>query len=1149
MLVDTVRLFGRPELQGDGRRTFLVANQLHRFVAYMAVRSGWVAREEVVFLFWPDRVDAVGRRNLRKLLHRARHLVDGIEAEGDHFRWLVASDLSAWRDALRTQDAAAALALVRGPLLEGLDAGAPGEFMAWLDREREQLWTRLVDAVVGRCELLQRSEPAAAAELSLALLRHDPLDEHAVRCALRSLAVAGRGDAVERVYATYARDLHAELGVEPDSALRELHQRLTDGLGAPSFGDPTASGPLPRSLPAAWGTTSFVGRRAERAELDEHLASALAGEGSVVVVEGEAGVGKTRLVETFLADLPEGVVVFAGRCYERDLSAPLEPIRTALGALGVASAAPEPDHARFAASDPRDRGGVHRALTARLVQSAARCRGAVLFVDDLQWSDAATLEFLAYAAHRIRDEHVLIVVSHRREDRPVLETWKAQLSERRALRHLQLGRFDAGHTRSLVAEVLGWRGADLERFAAYVHGESEGNPFYVLEYLRWLRDTHQLDPGVTRPISAPSEEGLAEGAVPESIRSLIWARYQGFDEGPRAAMDAAAVIGRSFTFDVLQRVVGGTPSAVWSTFEPLIAAGLFVTGADGSYAFSHDKLRQTVYERLGPPARRELHTRVVSALAAAGAGDAERAHHFLRAELWPQAYEHLRVAARSAEADSAWEVAREAYARILEIAPRLDDPDRKRFEALQAIERLLEFMGRRPEWVATIERLTRLANRVGDPRMRAEAALKRMAMRSVQGDGPGAAAAFEEADALFEALGDASSRARAYRDVAYLAWMRGDYHEVVAASFAAMAIDRELGQRRALAATAENVSHAYRWLGQDDEAEHWAEHAAAIYDEFRDLLADYVRLDLLTWTHLRRGDEPAAAQVLERLLPICVQLEDKHLVVEKHMNLGKIYLGTRDYPRALDNFEAAARQGAATGDLRHEGYPRISAGVALEALGAYEDADRCFLSAARLLATSYAMTGMVEDEIGQGDALVLHAGLARRHLGRPDAAGSSLGAAEAIFLRSGDAHRLGLVQMELGALHWAEGDLEQAAASYRGAFDTALRADMAERAIAARASLGVVYRDQGRLDESIEAGRDAVARVRTGSDPLGEAFLLTSLASSYQRAGRFEEARSCLQRSLDLRRACGDDAGAAETVTALATLTDGATGPVGSVLH
>ncbi len=1149
MLVDTVRLFGRPELQGDGRRTFLAANQLHRFVAYLAVRSGWVAREEVVFLFWPDRVDAVGRRNLRKLLHRARQLVDGIEAEGDRFRWLVASDLGAWRDALRTPDAAGALALVRGPLLEGLDVGAPGEFLAWLDRERAQLRTRLVDAVVARCEQLQRSEPAAAAELSLALLRTDPLDEHAVRCALRCLAAAGRHDAAARVYATYARDLDAELGIEPDGSLRALHEALAAGPAAPPTGDPTLPMSLARSLSVPWGTTSFVGRRAELAELDERLASALAGEGGVVVVEGEAGVGKTRLVETFLAALPQGVEAFAGRCYERDLSAPLEPIRAALGALDATAATLEPDASRFVASDPRDRGGVHRALTARLVEAAARGQGAVLFVDDLQWSDAATLEFLSYAAHRIRDERVLIVASHRREDRPALERWKAQLSERRALRSLQLGRLEADHTRSLVAEVLGWHGADLERFAAYVHDESEGNPFYVLEYLRWLRDTHQLEPGAARPVAAPSDEGLAGAAVPESIRSLIWARYQAFDEGPRAVLDAAAVIGRSFAFGVLERVVGGAPLVVWSTFEPLIAAGLIVAAADGSYAFSHDKLRQTVYESLGPPARRALHARVARALEADGAGDAELAHHFLRAELWPEAYEHLQVAARFAEADSAWEVARDAYARMLGIAARLAEPDRKRFEALQAIERLLEFMGRRPEWIDTIERLTVLADRIGDPAMRAEAALKRMAMRSVQGDRAGAAAAFEEADALFEGLGDAGSRARGYREVAYLAWMRGDYQEVIASSFAAMAIDRELGHRRALAATAENVSHAYRWLGDDDEAQRWAERAAAIYDELGSLLANYVRLDLRAWMHLRDGDEPAAAEVLERLLPICVQLEDKHLVVEKHMNLGKIYLGARRYQRALDNFEAAIRQGAATGDLRHEGYPRISAGVALEGLGAFEDASRSYLSAARLLEASYAMTGMVEDEVGQGDALVLHGGLARRKLGRPEVARASLASAEAIFGRSGDAHRLGLVQMELGALHWGEGDLERAAVSYRDAFDTAVGAEMPERAIAARASLGVVYRDQGRLDESIEAGCDALERVRrAGTDPLGEALLLTSLASSYERAGRVEEARACLERSLGLRRGRGDDEGAAATIEALAKLVGGATGRAGSAL-
>lgn len=1146
MSPDSVRLFGRPELLDDGRRTYLVASQLHRFVAYLAVRSDWVARDEVVFLFWPDRIDAIGRRNLRKLLHRARGLIPGIEVEADRIRWVVPSDLATWRDALRAEDASGALALVRGPLLEGLDTGASSAFVDWLEHARAQLRTQLVEGVVARCTELERSAPEAAAELALALLRIDPLDERAVRCALQTCVAAGRGEVAERVYTTYARDLDAELGVEPDASLRALLLATTAGPTASPDErriEPRAGA---RSVPAPWGTTSFVGRSDELDELDERLGAALAGEGGLVVVEGEAGVGKTRLIETFLAGLPDGVAAFAGRCYERDLSAPLEPIRTALGVVGTA-AGPDPtmDTTRFAATEPRERGSVHRALTAQLLQAAERARGAVLFVDDLQWADAATLEFLAYAAHRVRDERVLIVVSHRREDRTALERWSAQLSERRALRRLRLDRFDAGHTRSLVAEVLGGNGAGLKRFAAYVHGESEGNPFYVLEYLRWLHETQQLEREATRPFAAPGRELLGATVVPESIRSLIWARYQGFDDGARAVLDAAAVIGRSFAFDVLERVLGRAPLTVWSALEPLIAAGLIVAGANDSYAFSHDKLRQTIYESLGPPARRALHAHVARALEADEADDAELAHHFLRAELWPQAHAHLLAAARFAEADSAWEVAREAYGRIVNIAARLAEPDRTRFEALQAIERLLEFMGRRPEWIDTIERLTVLADRVGDPAMRAEAALKRMALRSVQGDHAGAAAAFAEADALFAALGDAGSRARAYRDVAYLAWMRGDYQEVIESSFVAMEIDRELGHRRALAATAENVSHAYRWLDDDAEAERWAEQAAETYEELGDLLAAYVRLDLRVWQHLRRRDEPAAAEVLERLLPICVQLEDKHLVVEKHMNLGKIYLGAGRYRRALDNFEAATQQGAATGDPRHESYPRISAGVALEGLGAFEEAGRSYLTAARRLEASFAMTGMIEDEVGQGDALVLHGGLARRRLGRPDLARASLAAAEAIFERSGDAHRLGLVQMELGALHWGAGDLEQAAAAYRAAFDTATHAAMPERATAARASLGVVYRDLGRLDESIEAGRDAVARMRAGDDPLGEAFLLTSLASSYRLAERFEEARTCLERSLDLRRGCGDDDGAAATIEALASLDSEATGRAG----
>ncbi|MDZ7801132.1 MAG: AAA family ATPase [Trueperaceae bacterium] len=1140
-----VQLFGRPELHVETRRRYLGANHVDRFVAYLAFRAAWVPRDEVIFLFWPDRIDAVGRRNLRKLLHRAHREIAGIETQGNGLRWLVGTDVLAWREALRLGNAEGALASMHGPLLEGLDTGAPAEFTSWLARERDEVRVRLVAAVVERCRELERLDPEAAAALSLELLKRDPLDERAVRCCLRSLAHAGRAEALGDVYRAYVRDLDADIGVEPDEATRALYLRLAAASHDPDAHEradlpvtrQSSETALLRSAPVPWGTTSFVGRDAEMMRLREALASALAGTGGVIDVEGEAGVGKTRLIEAFLGSVPAGVRVFSGRCYERDLSMPLEPVRSALGAWD-APGGPRPEEGlRLVATEARDHGTTHQALTARMIIAARPKHGAVLFIDDLQWADAETLAFLSYLAHRIRDERVLVVVSHRREDRHLLEAWRSGLSERRAMRTVRLDRFETGQTRSLVAEIFGGEADELTRFADFVHSESEGNPFYALEYLRWLHDADALELAPDRRVAAASWERIAEVEIPDSIRSLIWTRYRGFADEARTVLDAAAVIGRSFGFDLLRHVTGQSDASLWSALEPLIAAGSIVAMPGGSYAFSHDKLRQTIYESLGLPTRRNLHARAGAALEAVHADDADLAHHFLRAEMWPRAYQHLRGAAEAAEADGAWEVARKAYARMLMIAPHLEDPDRKRFDALLGTERLLEFMERRPEWIDTIERLTALAARIGAPRMMAEAALKRMAMRSVLGDPEGASDAFAHANALFADLGDAGASARAYRDVAYLAWMRGDYHEVLKASTAAIGIDRQLGHRRAVAATAENISHAYRWLGDAEQATRWAQEAAETYRQLGDVLGEYVRLDDLAWAHMQRGENAAATSVLERLLPICLRLNDRHLVVEKHMTLGKLYLGSRRYRNALGSFEAANRLGAGTGDLRHEGYPLISAGVAQEALGAYEDAARNYLEAARLLETSYALTGTAADETGQGDALTLHGGVARRRLGRWKDARRSLMAAEAIFRRSADMHRLGLVQMELGTLHWAAGDLDQAVAAYLGACDTAARAGSTERAISARASLGVVYRDLGRLEESIEAGRDAVLDAQGRDDRLGEAFLLTSLASSYRRAGRIDEARDCLERSLALRRDCGDTDGEAAMGEALAALT------------
>jgi DNA-binding SARP family transcriptional activator/tetratricopeptide (TPR) repeat protein len=1126
MRPSAVRLFGRPEMDLDGRHTYFAAQRVDQLLAYLAFRAGWVTRDEVVFLFWSDRVDAMGRRNLRKLLYLARRAVGGIETESDRVRWLVETDVQAWRGALAEADVARALALTSGPLLEGLEFDATAEFGAWLEAERSAAQRRLSDAVVARCQALEQDAPEEAIAWAAALSVLDPLDERAVQCSLRALARAGRIDALEPTYRAFADRLALELGGEPleaTTALARPSRSAREPGGAIS--PPVASGPPHHVVP--WGNTSFVGRRAELVQLDGCLAQALAGQGSVVAVEGEAGVGKTRLIEHFLSQAPVGVARFAARCYDRDLSAPLEPIRTALGAVDEAAPARRVDDLRFGAVEPRHHGHVLRVLTARLLAEAHRRGGAILFVDDLQWADVATLEFLSYAAIRVQQEPVLIVVSHRREDREVLERWRARLYERRVIRVIGVDRFDGAQTRALVAEFFEGEDRELDRFADYVHGESEGNPFYVLEYLRWLRDGDAFELDEARRISVARWARIEQAAVPDSIRSLVSARYRALGEHARGVLDLAAVIGRAFGFELLEVVAEREPSALWSTLEPLLSAGLLVAVSDGTYALTHDKLRETVYESLGPPVRRSLHARVAAALRGAGAGDAELAHHQLRAELWSEAYASLGAAARSAEAESALEVALQVYRRMLGLVDRLDDPHRRRYGVLHAIERLLELLGRRPEWIDTIERLSALAQRLGEPRMMAEAALKRMALASALDDMAGAERAFGEAHAIFVETDDAASQARGYREVAYLAWVRGDFQAVLEASSEAARIFERLGQRRELAATAENIARAHRWLGQEDEAWRWSERAASTYDGVDDVLAAYVRLDARSWIHRRRGDDAAAAEVLERLLPICVRMENKHVLAATHMSLGKAYLALDRIGDALSQFEAAARLGVLTGDPRHEGYPLMSAGAAHERLQDPETAARCYLRAAHLLEASYAATQAAEDQIGQGEALILHGTVSRRRLGHTDAARASLISAQRIVRFWDDPDRLSRADMELGALHWSTGELHAAAEDFREALELAGRLGMEDREIAALASLGVVYRDLGLVEEGLDVGRAAVERMEGRDDPLGMATLLTSLATSYRAAGETDSERSCLERALALRVATGGAAGAA----------------------
>ena len=202
------------------------------------------------------------------------------------------------------------------------------------------------------------------------------------------------------------------------------------------------------------------------------------------------------------------------------------------------------------------------------------------------------------------------------------------------------------------------------------------------------------------------------------------------------------MIGRGFGLDLLCAVAGRSGDEVCGVLDPLINAGLISESeSEAGYYFSHDKLRQTLYEDIGANRRRELHLRVAGALASTGCEPAELAHHYLQTRAWPQALDSLMRAARRAEESYAWESALADYARALEVVERVPDPEETKFGLQAAREHLLEHLDRREERAEAVEEMYELAKRLGEKPRLAEVHIRRIGVLMAKPDPEGAARA------------------------------------------------------------------------------------------------------------------------------------------------------------------------------------------------------------------------------------------------------------------------------------------------------------------------------------------------------------------------------------------------------------------------
>ena len=494
---------------------------------------------------------------------------------------------------------------------------------------------------------------------------------------------------------------------------------------------------------ALLGRTPFVGREAERAELRRCLDQAARGQGALVMIGGEPGVGKTRLAEELAAEARQrGLLALTGHCYEMEGAPPYIPfveileatarvvppaaLREALGdaAPEVAKLMPElrrlfPDIAAPMELPPEQERRYLFNSVLEFIERAGRVQPLFLVWEDLHWADDSTLLLLQHIAQRLIEMPVLIVGTYRDVEldvaRPLARALQ-ELTRQRLAHRLGLKRLPEAGVEAMLRALSGQE--PPQPLVDAIYSETEGNPFFVEEVFKHLAEEGKLFDvqGHWRP-----DLSISELEVPEGVRLVVSRRLERVSEDCRRVLTTAAVIGRAFSFDLLETLGELDADALLDALDEAERAHLIMSTADGRearFTFAHELIRQTLLSGLSLPRRQRLHLRVAEAMERVYARAleehaAELAHHLYQAGTAanPRKTAHyLALAGERALAAAAFEDALRHYESALSLQPADDRRARadllyKRGWALRSLGRWEEALGDWREALAAYEEL------------------------------------------------------------------------------------------------------------------------------------------------------------------------------------------------------------------------------------------------------------------------------------------------------------------------------------------------------------------------------------------------------------------------------------------------------------
>jgi tetratricopeptide (TPR) repeat protein len=690
----------------------------------------------------------------------------------------------------------------------------------------------------------------------------------------------------------------------------------------------------------------LVGRTTELAEARELWQRAREGRGHAVLLSGEPGAGKTRLArEITIQAALDGALVLSGGCYEYEATTPYLPfveafrrwireekdndkLRDILGdnAIQIAKLAPEIESRLGPFPEPHSLAAHEERLlffdaVAQVFANLAKRQSLLFYADDLHWADRGTLWLLGHLLRQLRESRVLIVGAYRETEldraHPLAKALVDWNRERLTTR-IVLRRFDATETSAQIDALLGEHVSG--EFAEAVHRETEGNPFFVEEVLKAL-----IESGSVRRESGRWQRcDLEQLMIPQSVKEAIGHRLDRVSQDSNEVLRVGAILGKVFTFEELSATAQQADEQLLDALDEAVGAQLISAVSGDSFTFTHDKIREVLYEELNPIRRRRLHR-----LAAEGL---ERhcqntyctveklAHHYIQAGDHERGLEYAKHAAHEAEHVFAFDEAIAAYSRALDCAEALGLTD----EQLEQEEAIGKAYLNHGETVRAGEHFERALSFATDSAVRARLQCEAAASLVANGE-PRGIEYIRQALEVLDPVANPLETANALSIEGRFHHLAGRHEKALELLLrAAELVEPTASGNEVSSFAAPMISQIYAYLaganqhlGLYDDADKWAGCALSFGEKHNILFAQAVGLEFSGEDAVHKGDYEKGLEYAVREFAVAAKLQSRErrswthfFNGQCHLHLGNLDDAERELTEGLELAEVVGEERA-----------------------------------------------------------------------------------------------------------------------------------------------------------------------------------------------------------------------------------------------